>query len=288
MSGIQLKGLKGLKDLNMLSTSVGKGEGQKGLKTLPVETLFPGQYQPRKFFDSEELKALSDSIKSQGIIQPLIVRQAQDRYEIIAGERRWRAAKLAGLTHVPAVISEISNETALAFGLIENIQREDLNPIEEAAALKRLIEEFEMTHEQVAESVGRSRAMVTNMLRLLNLSSEVQQKLIDKKIEVGHAKILAGVTAEDKQRSLANEVDTKKLTVRALENLINKKTVAGQGAQTDKPDLTSIQPLLDKLHQQNKFKIDVKLDRFCKGTINISVEDESEVKQLLERLLEGV
>ena len=145
-----------------------------------------------------------------------------------------------------------------------------------------------MTHEQLAESVGRSRAMVTNMLRLLNLSSEVQQKLIEKKIEVGHAKILAGVTAEDKQRSLANEVDTKKLTVRALENLINKKTVAGQGAQVDKPDLTSIQPLLDKLHQQNKFKIDVKLDRFCKGTINISVEDESEVKQLLERLLEGV
>ena len=141
--------------------------------------------QPRKYFNEVSLKELSDSIKREGVLQPILVTLLEtDKYKIVAGERRWRAAALAGLTEIPAILKSADKFKNHAVALIENIQREDLNPIEEAAALKRLIEEFEMTHEQVAESVGRSRAMVTNMLRLLNLSSEVQQKLIEKKIKI--------------------------------------------------------------------------------------------------------
>ncbi len=170
----------------------------KELKTLMVQQLSPGIYQPRREFDQVALQELSNSIASQGIVQPIVVRNSgNEKYEIIAGERRWRAAQMAGLQQVPVITCDISDESALAFGLIENIQRQDLNPIEEAFVLKWLIEEFKMTHEQVAKSVGRSRATVSNMLRLLNLSQPVQVQLVSKQLDVGHAKLLLVFSTEE-------------------------------------------------------------------------------------------
>ena len=170
----------------------------KELKTLMVQQLSPGIYQPRREFDQVALQELSNSIASQGIVQPIVVRNSgNEKYEIIAGERRWRAAQMAGLQQVPVITCDISDESALAFGLIENIQRQDLNPLEEAFVLKWLIEEFKMTHEQVAKSVGRSRATVSNMLRLLNLSQPVQVQLVSKQLDVGHAKLLLVFSTEE-------------------------------------------------------------------------------------------
>lgn len=170
--------------LNVINTDVKTFETQSKqeiVKCVVVHKILPGKFQPRKDFDPERLKDLASSIKKQGILQPIIVRECVDNeYEIIAGERRWRAAQMAGLQKVPVIICNISDESALAFGLIENIQRQDLNPIEEAVAIKRLIEEFKMTHEKVADSIGRSRAVVSNMLRLLNLTPSVQELLTRK------------------------------------------------------------------------------------------------------------
>ena len=169
-------------------------------KKIMVNQLVPGQYQPRRQFDQKALEELSLSISKQGIIQPIVVRKINmSEYEIIAGERRWRAAQMAGLQQVPVIICNVTDESALAFSLIENIQRQDLNPIEEAVALKRLVEEFKMTHEQVAESVGRSRSMVTNMLRLLNLVPSVQQLLVEKKLDIGHARLLLVFSKDDQK-----------------------------------------------------------------------------------------
>jgi chromosome segregation DNA-binding protein len=156
------------------------------LQTLPIEYMQRGKYQPRKDMNPEKLQELADSIKAQGIIQPVVVRKiAPEKYEIVAGERRWRAAQLAGLQQVPVVIKEIDDRAAMAIALIENIQREDLNPLEEAEALRRLLDEFEMTHQQVADAVGKSRATVTNLLRLIDLHPEVKKLLINRQLEMG-------------------------------------------------------------------------------------------------------
>ena len=164
--------------------------GQR-LDEVPVEWIRPGKYQPRKIMDEEALQELASSIKAQGLMQPIVLRSVSDnRYEIIAGERRWRAAQLAGMERVPAVIKEVNDEAAMAMSLIENIQREDLSQMEEALALQRLVEDFELTHQQVADAVGKSRATVTNFLRLTHLSSEVAQMLGNGDIDMGHARAL--------------------------------------------------------------------------------------------------
>ncbi|MEO0369789.1 MAG: ParB/RepB/Spo0J family partition protein [Pseudomonadota bacterium] len=187
---------------------------------LPIEQLKPGQYQPRTNMDEAALHELAESIKSQGIIQPILVRPiAQDKYEIIAGERRWRAAQLARLDEVPVLVRDIPDEATLAVALIENIQREDLNPVEEAVGLKRLADEFSLTHEEMAKSVGRSRAAVTNLLRLLSLSHGARQLLEHGKIEMGHARALLGLPIE-KQDWAAAEVYAKSLSVRQTEALV--------------------------------------------------------------------
>ena len=195
------------------------GEGHQ-LHTLPVEYMQRGKYQPRKDINPEKLQELADSIKAQGIIQPVVVRKiAPDRYEIIAGERRWRAAQLAGLQQVPVVIKEIDDRTAMAIALIENIQREDLNPLEEAEALRRLLDEFEMTHQQVADAVGKSRATVTNLLRLIDLHPDVKKFLINRQLEMGHARALLSLDGP-KQVVAANKIVKEGLTVRAAERLV--------------------------------------------------------------------
>jgi ParB family chromosome partitioning protein len=192
------------------------------LQTLPVEFLQRGKYQPRRDINPEKLQELADSIKAQGVIQPVVVRQLEsEKYEIVAGERRWRAAQLAGLHEVPVVVKAIDDRTAMAVALIENIQREDLNPLEEAEALARLLDEFGMTHQQIADAVGKSRATVTNLLRLLDLHPEVKKLLLNKHIEMGHARALLGLEGQ-RQVAAAYKIDKEGLTVRAAERLVRE------------------------------------------------------------------
>ena len=190
-----------------------------GYQEVDISLLNPGAYQPRRKMDSAALEELANSIESQGIIQPIVVRKQSTGYEIIAGERRWRAAQIAGLTQVPVIIRDLSDQTVLAIALIENIQRQDLNAVEEAIALNRLIEEFQMTHLEVAKSVGRSRAAVTNILRLLKLQPEVRELLEDGKLDMGHARALLSLE-DNEQLSLALTVIAKGLSVRQTEQLI--------------------------------------------------------------------
>jgi ParB family chromosome partitioning protein len=200
------------------------GSDNAAPNTLPIEKLQPGQYQPRTRMDQASLEELASSIRSQGIIQPILVRPISDSsFEIIAGERRWRAAQIAQLHEVPVLVRDIPDEATLAVALIENIQRENLNPVEEAVGLKRLMDEFELTHEEMATSIGRSRTAVTNLLRLLSLSHGAKQLLEHGKIEMGHARALLGLPVEQ-QDFAAAEVYSKRLSVRQTEALVRSYT----------------------------------------------------------------
>ncbi|MEE9332373.1 MAG: ParB/RepB/Spo0J family partition protein [Methylophilaceae bacterium] len=208
------------------------------MQMLRVSQLQPGKYQPRSHMDDAALQTLAKSIKSKGVMQPILVREiATDKYEIIAGERRWRACRIAGLEDVPVLIRDIEDESALEMALIENIQRENLNPIEEALGIKRLIDEFAMTHETAASAVGRSRVAVSNLLRLLRLADSVQWMVIKNKLDMGHARALVGLDAAS-QVMLANQIIQKKLSVREAESLVKK---VGQEAKpkTQKPNVMS-------------------------------------------------
>ena len=202
-----------------------------GLEEIPIEFIQPGKYQPRVYFAEESIAELSDSIKAQGIIQPIVLRPiANDRYEIIAGERRWRAAQLAGLAKVPAVIRTVDDDSALAMSLIENIQREDLNPLEEATALQRLIDDFQFTHQEVADAVGKSRSAVTNTLRLTQLSPPVAEMLVAGDLEMGHARALLTLEAKE-QVVVAKQVVARGLNVRQTEELIRvARRVTAEGS----------------------------------------------------------
>lgn len=221
---VKLKGLgRGLDAL--LAGDMGTVGEADSLMMLKVEQLRPGKYQPRSYMDDTALQTLAASIKAQGIMQPILVRQLSDeQYEIIAGERRWRASQIAGLGEVPVLVREIADEAALAMALIENIQRENLNPLEEALGIKRLIDEFAMTHEKAAEAVGRTRVTVSNLLRLLTLSAPVQEMLMQSKLDMGHARALIGLTGAQ-QVMLAEKIIQDDLSVREVENLV-KKTMA--------------------------------------------------------------
>ncbi|MBS25305.1 MAG: chromosome partitioning protein ParB [Gammaproteobacteria bacterium] len=206
-----------------------EGQHLAGLRTLEIDQIRPGRFQPRINIDETALLDLAASIKKQGVLQPVVVRETTaGSFELIAGERRWRASKLAGLNDIPAVVRKTSDETALALALIENIQREDLNPIEEAAGLKRLLEEFGMTHEQVAEGVGRSRAAVTNLLRILNLDPLVREHLEYGRLEMGHGRALLSLP-QDKQASVAEIVIRQRFSVRQTEQLVRKQLSGARG-----------------------------------------------------------
>ena len=214
----KLKGLgRGLDAL--LSGEDNAAPPQGDLRMMKVTQLAPGKYQPRSQMDSESLQELADSIRAQGLMQPILVREIESGYEIIAGERRWRAAQLAGLAEVPVLMREVADNAVAAMALIENIQREDLNAIDEAHGLQRLISEFGMTHDAVAQSVGKSRAAVSNLLRLLNLSRPVQDMLVAGLIEMGHARALLPLHA-GAQRELAHEIETRGLSVREVERRV--------------------------------------------------------------------
>lgn len=229
--------------------------------TLPIELMQPGEYQPRTNMDPESLQELASSIQAQGIIQPILVRPiANDKYEIIAGERRWRAAQIAQLSEVPVLVRNIADEATLAVALIENIQRENLNPVEEAIGLKRLMDEFGLTHEEMAKSVGRSRTAVTNLLRLLSLSHGAKQLLEHGKIEMGHARALLGLPVEQ-QDWAASEVYTKRLNVRQTEELVRKYAGNKKTPTKNRTKSADIQELENRLAE-------------TLGT-NVSVEDKN-------------
>ena len=211
-----------------LDALLGRDEPPKdSLMTLAVNRIRPGKYQPRTKMDQEALAELAASIKSHGLMQPVLVRPVErDRYELIAGERRWRAAQMAGLEHVPALVREVPDEAALAMALIENIQRENLNAMEEAAGLQRLVHEFKMTHQQAADSVGRSRSAATNMLRLLNLAKPVQAMVMEGVLEMGHARALLALDGA-RQVEAANRTAARGLSVRETEALAQRLLKGG-------------------------------------------------------------
>jgi ParB family chromosome partitioning protein len=217
---VKAKGLGRGLDALLLSGEEDAQKNEGSLQTLLISALQPGKYQPRSIMQEEALHALSQSILKQGVMQPIIVRPVgNNQYEIIAGERRWRAAKLANLNEVPVIIKNIPDESALAMALIENIQRENLNPLEEAVGIKRLIEEFNMTHEEAADAVGKSRVTVSNLLRLLTLTKPVQDRLLNGKIDMGHARALIGLEGSQ-QIMLCEEIIQKNLSVREVETLV--------------------------------------------------------------------
>jgi ParB family chromosome partitioning protein len=206
----------------LLSESVQQTFSNNNLQEIALEKLVPGSFQPRSHFDDLALNDLADSIISNGILQPILVRQLDNEvFEILAGERRWRAAKIAGLTKIPVLIKNVNNEAALAFGLIENIQRQNLNPIEEALALNRLKNEFNITHDEISKRIGRSRSTVTNLLRLLLLHEDVKTFINDNKLEMGHARTLL-ILDQDKQADVARVIVSNGLSVRDTEKLVKK------------------------------------------------------------------
>jgi ParB family chromosome partitioning protein len=264
------------------STSEEAKEKKPELKMILAHQLCPGKYQPRRKFDEEALKELSDSISSQGILQPIVARELSEReFEIIAGERRWRAAQMAGLQSVPVVINNISDEAALAFGLIENIQRQNLNPIEEDFALKRLIEEFGMTHEEVAKSIGKSRALVTNMLRLLNLAPQVQKMLIDRQLDVGHVKVLLTFSLEQ-QEEMAEVILNKKMSVRSAEKFAQSKKHEGNKNNKETNRHNRCEKWAEDLTNYLSLESKVQINESGSGKITLKIDSEEEIMWLID------
>lgn len=256
---------------------------QGELQKLPVEFLQPGKYQPRKDMSPEALEELASSIRSQGVIQPIVVRQlAEESYEIIAGERRWRASQLAQLDIVPCLIKDVPDEAAVAIALIENIQREDLNAMEEAQALDRLMVEFALTHQQVAEAVGKSRTTVTNLLRLNNLNDEVKTLLEHGDIEMGHARALLSLQGEI-QTSAARTVAGKGLTVRDTETMVRK--LLEPVAEKAKPELDpDVQRLQTRLSETLGAPVSIAHNAKGKGKLVINFNDLSQLDGILAHI----
>ena len=250
-----------------------------GFKNLPVEHLQRGQYQPRVDMRQDSLEELAESIKSQGVVQPIVARPlamkgGHQRYEIIAGERRWRAAQMAGLAEIPTVIRDVPDESAIAIALIENIQREDLNPLEEARALDRLIREFDLTHAEAAKAVGRSRASVSNLLRLQDLSEKVKPLLEDRQIEMGHARALLGIANATQQFDAARQVIKKGLSVRATEKLV-KSMLGGDAKPTKKTPTQSADIRRLEIEVSEKLGAKVAVDHNTNGSGKIVINYNS-------------
>ncbi len=234
--------------LGLGPNTVPAGQDGQELRNLPIDLIQQGRYQPRIDIRAETLQELADSIRAQGVVQPIVLRPLGngERYEIIAGERRWRAAQIAGLETIPAIIKDVPDQAAMSIALIENIQREQLNPVEEAQALYRLVHEFELTHQQVAEAVGRSRAAVSNLMRLLELSEEVKRMLEVNDIEMGHARALLGLK-DEAQVGAAHQVVGRGLSVRETEQLVRKIQQGGgtpvkpAGRDERDPDITRLE-----------------------------------------------
>jgi len=271
--------LGGSETVEALTTAISDDE----LRELDIDLVQRGPWQPRVHFDEDALQELADSISTQGVVQPIVVRQAAGGvYEIVAGERRWRASQLAGLQTIPAVIKSFDDQTAAAVSLIENIQRENLNPLEESNALLRLISEFDMTHQQVADTVARSRASVSNLLRLQDLNADVKTLLAERRIEMGHARALLGVSGGEQSR-LAKEVARKGLSVRETEKLVRKATSSkpGRAAAKKDPNITRLESALgDKLGAT----VNIRASARGKGALEIHFNSLDELDGILAKI----
>ena len=280
------RGLSSLIRETVAASTEAPAAGER-LTTLPIEKLQPGKYQPRSHFDAEQLDELAESIKAQGVIQPIIVRGiGPDRYEIIAGERRWRAAQRAALRDVPVVIRDIEDNTALAMALIENIQREDLNPLEEALALQRLIDEFDLTHQQAAEAVGRSRAAVSNLLRLLELPEAIRALVERRELEMGHARALLTLSTHQ-ALALAQQAAAEAWSVRETERRVQalQKGVPAPTAKPTarKPD-ADIATLERELSESLGARVSVQTGRGGRGKLVIAYHSHDELDGILSRI----
>ena len=256
------------------------------LTMLSIDLIERGSFQPRRDFDQDALQSLADSIKSQGLVQPILVRSVANKnsYEIVAGERRWRAAQIAGLHDIPVIIKDVSDNEAMCLALIENIQREDLNPLEEAGALERLINEFEMTHDAVADAVGRSRPAVSNLLRLLELDDSVKKMLETGKLDMGHARALLSLSP-DKQLESAAKIVKQGLSVRSTENLVKQLLDGNQHSRTknDAKD-SNITKLENDLSERIAAKVSITHQSSGKGKLQISYNSLDELEGILKRL----
>lgn len=267
-----------------LDALMGDTSAAETLQTLPISALQPGKYQPRTHMDPEALEGLASSIRKQGLMQPVLVRPlGNDRYEIIAGERRWRATELAGLSEIQALVREIPDDSALAMALIENIQREDLNPLEEAIGIQRLVDEFEMTHEVAAAAVGKSRTAVTNLLRLLNLTEPVQEMLMAGQLDMGHARALLSLDPLQ-QLDAAKTVSLKGLSVRETEALVRRMLMP---ASIKKP--REIDPDVRRLEEEVSGRIGARVSimqgRKGMGKISIEYASLDQLDGLLSKLV---
>ena len=257
-------------------------ESDDELRQLPLDVIHPGRYQPRSVFDEEKLEELASSIRAQGVVQPIVVRSTgEGEFELIAGERRWRAAQLAEISDIPAVVRDVSDQVAVAISLIENIQREDLNPLEEATALRRLIDEFQMTHQEAADAVGRSRAAVSNLLRLLELVQEVKDMVDVRAIEMGHARALLSLDKE-LQVQAAREVINKRLSVRETETLVRRLLHPKKSTERRiDPDILRLQ---NQLGETLGARVKIQHQASGKGKLVISYNNADEFDGILERL----
>lgn len=260
-----------------------EGNQNNKIYHLPIKTIQPGSYQPRGKINEEDLKGLAESIKKQGIIQPIIVRRGSNQsYEIIAGERRWRAAQIAGLSEIPALVREMTDESTLAVALIENIQREDLNAMEEAQALHRLLAEFNLTHQQVAEAVGKSRTTVTNLLRLMDLDDAVKKMLVDGDLEMGHARALLALEHRA-QVQAAQHIKHKGLSVRETESLVRKlqQGMTDNNPTTVDPNISALQ---NKLAEKLGAKVLLQQAQQGKGKLIIHYNSLDELDGIIEHI----
>lgn len=273
-----------IKNATEAATSPDTRHHEGTLRELPIEFLQRGKYQPRRDMHPDTLAELAESIKSQGVMQPIIVRTLEEnRFEIIAGERRWRATQLAGLDSIPAIVREVPDETAIALALIENIQREDLNPMEEAHALKRLQDEFELTHQEVADTVGKSRTTVTNLLRLMNLCQEVQTLLEHGDLDMGHARCLLSLD-ELQQKQIARQVVSQGLSVRQVEHLAKKALQPIDQEENTESVSNDIKHLQNKLSEKIGVPIHIQHTAKGKGKLILKYNSLDELDGILNHM----
>jgi len=284
---VKAKGLGRGLDALLLSGEEDAQKNEGSLQTLLIGELQPGKYQPRSIMQEEALHALSQSILKQGVMQPIIVRPVgNNQYEIIAGERRWRAAKLANLNEVPVIIKNIPDESALAMALIENIQRENLNPLEEAVGIKRLIDEFNMTHEEAADAVGKSRVTVSNLLRLLTLTKPVQDRLLNGKIDMGHARALIGLEGSQ-QIMLCEEIIQKNLSVREVEALVkNLQNSYKTDVQKTSPKRTNadVRQLEESLAERLGASVTIDVKKNGSGILKVHYRNLEQLDEILKKI----
>jgi ParB family chromosome partitioning protein len=280
---MKLKGLGRGLDALLDNDSTGSAIGERQT-TLRIEQLQRGRYQPRTKMDESSLEELAASIRKQGLMQPILVRPIdKGQYEIIAGERRWRAARMAGLSEIPVLVREVPDSAALAMALIENIQREDLNPLEEANGVQRLVTEFKLTHQEAADAIGRSRAATTNLLRLLNLQKAVQQFVSDGKLEMGHARALLALEGERQER-VARKVAAGGLSVRMTEQLVNDTLHPRPGAKRKARQDRDIARLEEELSGELGTTVEIKLGKKGSGKLVVNFASADHLEDLLKRI----